>query len=153
MYTIPLLIYFIYPNEIKVLMFPPLYVEYNKNTTSVDYTEGMYSPIQLSNLLNRYTSYKVLCMHHMDMTIFYKACKVGRYLMIEPHIDKLYGKEVSVLEKSTSCNGIVKKKRFECVSVYWKDEYMSFINGSFCNELAMGIQLSIDEFKGNKHCE
>lgn len=134
-------------------MFPPLHVEYNKNTTSIDYVQGMYDPIQLSNLLNRYTSYKVLCMHHMDMTVFYKACKVGRYFMIEPNITKFYGKEISVLEQSTSCNQIVKKKRFECVSLTWKDEYMTVISASFCNEFAMGIQLSIDEFSGNKHCK
>lgn len=152
-YTIPIVVYAVYPQEIKTLLFPPLVIEYDKNTTCVDYKEGMYKLNELSNLLNRYTSYTVLCMHHMDMTIFYRACKVNRYFMLEPKIQRLNGKEMTVIEQSVSCNRTFKKKRFQCVSLIWKDENLNTISGDFCSDVAINIQLSIDEFEGKKHCK
>jgi hypothetical protein len=142
-----------YPSEIKLLMFPPLHVEYGKNTTSIDYQKDMYDPTQLSSLLARYSTYKVLCMHHMDMTVFYRACKVNRYFMMDPQIERLFGKEVHVFETSVSCNATFRKKRNTCVQLKWKDELENNLSGIFCSDVAINIQLSIDEFRGNFHCK
>lgn len=144
-----------YGKEIKEdILFPPLYIESNKNTTSTPYVENenWYKLKKLSNLLNRYTKYNVLCMHHMDMTFFYKACKFKSYFMVNPIIESKSGKEITVFEKSVSCNGIVKTKRFECIKIKWKDVDLSELSGFFCGEEAMNMQLAVDEFKGKDHC-
>lgn len=151
-YTIPIVILSLYSKDVKEVIFPPLHIEYGKNTLSTEYSEGMYNVKQLMRLLNRYSKYKVLCMHHMDMSVYYKACKFGNYFTLSPHIEVRYGEEVTVFEKSVSCTNTVKRKRFKCIKLKWMDENMFKLEGDFCGDEAMSMQLAIDEFGGNQHC-
>jgi len=150
----------------KILSPPPLprlTKMVNVNTTSVLYEKNpWYSVDVLSNLLRRHleqsAEYHVLCMHHLDIKRPYQGCSLRNgkfiYFMLNPVLVLLTGKELVVLEESQSCNGTVpiKRGRTECIELVWTDG-TSKLHGAFCGDAAIAIQLALDEFKGNGHCQ
>ena len=139
---------------------PRLQFQKNVNTTSIPYTASMYSLKDLSRLLERHlrqsSTFRVLCMHHLDFKRPYRACSLHTpdgivYFMVNPRLDKLHGDLVVVNENSQSCKEALKNKRWSCARVSWSDGTFD-LSGEFCGDLAINLQLVFDEFLGSGHC-
>lgn len=145
---------------------PRLISKKGVNTTSVPWEKDNDDDISnVATLLERYLKrwpgkYHVLCMHHFERGPSpIRACSLRTpsgliYFLLNPVIMKLYGNEITVNEESQSCtswiNGV---KRRTCVNVSWVDDSQNYLQGSFCGDAAVNLQLVIDEFYGSKHCK
>lgn len=115
------------------------------------------SPEQYRKILTQYYhDYPVICHHHLDMeNPKYRICLMERnYLLVNPKIsivgDQTFIKDIT--ENSISCNKENHKRRFQCVKMQWTDEFGHQLEGNICGDTAIALQMTMDEFEGNKHC-
>lgn len=149
-------ILFVPPDQPFVVQEKYRLVKRGSNTTSLDYVfnEKSESPREFQTLLNdHHHNHPVICLHHLDYIGRYKVCMLERkYLMINPTIlPNINGYMIDVIEQSISCSSDASKKRFQCIEMKWSDGKHD-LRGRFCGDAAIGLQMMMDEFEGNKHC-
>jgi hypothetical protein len=98
----------------------------------------------------------VVCMHHLNIPgPYYRICAVYvsdfdmHLLLVNPKAYELCGKKVPGTEKSIACPGTTQKNRYNCVKISYNWGQMT---GDFIDEVAMALQMVMDEFNGNEHC-
>ncbi len=137
-------------------------IGHDTNTTSTIWSpiNGSWYPYStLAKLLERHLvmspEYIVLCMHHLDIRRPYRGCSVKSgsfiYFMLNPVITGSTG-DITVYEDSVSCSELSQaRKRRKSIEVRWSDGN-SELRGSFGGDVAISMQLALDEFDGNGHC-
>jgi peptide deformylase len=131
-------------------------VKKGSNTTSIHYNGNLAKEYK-NILLNYYHNHPVICLHHIDYEeIKYRVCLLQRtYLLINPTItavttNQKYLKDI--MEHSISCKNETNKKRFQCITLHWTDEFNNQLQSYTCGDAAIALQMMMDEFEGNKHC-
>lgn len=152
-------ILFVPPDQPFIVQEKYRLVKRGSNTTSLDYVfnEKSQSPKDFYTLLNNhYHNHPVVCLHHLSDIDRHKVCMLERkYLIINPTIlsnnNPGGGYMIDVIEQSISCASDASKKRFQCIEMKWSDGKHN-LRGKFCGDAAIGLQMMMDEFEGNKHC-
>lgn len=135
------------------------------DTTAAPFFTGSAPYFNLHTLLAehmRREAFHILCMHHLklDKVRPYRACSIKSttttYHMVNPHIVQAYGKRLELTENSISCRVPVStSRRRECIVAEWMDggsgQFFN-VTARFCGAPAVSLQLAMDEFSGNAHC-
>lgn len=132
------------------------------NTTSAPWTHQANSGAVLGILegILRHTSHHVVCMHHIqDMRNPFRACVIHNrkadqmYAVMNPRIIGEANGTQQYREESIACKGAVINSRFNVIMLKWdRPTAEGTMYALFEGPEAVAIQLSLDEFRGNLHC-